>query len=705
MPLISTGPLIRRRIALAMAVYPLFFLALTGRLFQLCVVDSADLTRRAQKQWTSEAVIAPCRGSITDRNGQLLSASATAYTASVSPRQVGDPAAFARVLSPILDTDEAVIEKRASDTSKGGVVLRRQISREIAQELRALMTTDSSVLNGLYLEQDSRRYYPMGAFATQLLGLTTVDGTGQSGLEKSLDAYLRGRPGSAYSEVDGKGRGILLTGDEYVAPVDGGRVELTIDYAIQSYCEQAAREAMEVNRASGVRILVMDPSTGEILALVNKPDFDPNDPPRSDVEALTSLMRNRVIADAYEPGSTFKIITTAVALDSGAAKESDTFTCAGSVTVDGSRVRCWSRPHGVQTLAQGLCNSCNPVFVELGLRIGVGRFYSYLRDFGFGEATGVDIPGEASGILIGESRCKRVDIIRVAFGQSIAVTPLQLLCAQCAAVNGGCLMKPYVVSKIYSAEGELLEENSPQVVSRPISEETSLRVRALLETVVEEGGGRNARIEGFRIGGKTGTAQVYRDGAIAQGVHIGSFVGFAPIDAPKIAVMVIVDEAQTSPDYGSVTAAPFARDILEKTLAYLGCVPARRAEAEMVQMPDVTGLTVAQAEKAARETGFLCQVSGTGDTILSQLPAAGAILAKGSLVMLCARGESDEPWVQVPDVRGLSVSDATRLLASYSLRLEARGQGVAVSQAPAADSMVYPGQAVICDFEAPDPGG
>ena len=703
--MIATGSFIRRRVALAMAVYPLLFLALTGRLFHLCVARGGELTARAKKQWTSEAVIAPCRGPITDRNGQLLSASATAYTASVTPRQVADPVAFARALSPILDLDEEIISRRASDTSRGGVVLKRQLPRRIAQELRALMTTDSSVLKGLYLEQDSRRYYPMGAFATQLLGLTTVDGEGQSGLEKTMDAYLRGKSGASTSEVDGKGRGIWLTGGEYVSPVDGGRVETTIDYAIQSYCEQAAREAMAANRASGVRILVMDPRTGEILAMVNKPDFDPNDPPRNDVDTLTSLMRNRVVSDAYEPGSTFKIITTAVALDTGAASENDSFYCGGSVTVDGSRVRCWSRPHGSETLAQGLCNSCNPVFVELGLRIGVGRFYGYLRDFGFGKATGCGIPGEASGILISEDMCKRVDIVRVAFGQSIAVTPIQLLTAQCAAVNGGYLMKPYVVSRVYSAQGELLTENRPQVVSRPISNETSMRMRALLERVVEEGGGRNARVEGYRIGGKTGTAQVYKNGAIAQGVHIGSFVGFAPIDDPKVAVMVIVDEAKTQPDYGSVTAAPFARDILEKTLSYLGIAPRYEKETEMVQVPDAAGMGTDEAQRVMRSAGLSSQIGGSGDRVLSQLPAAGAVVEKGSLVMLYAQGQADEPWVRVPGVLGMTKDEAARLLASYSLKLKSAGQGAAVSQSPPENTPVYPGQEIQCVFEAPDPGG
>ena len=366
--MVLTGPVIRRRLAVCMAAFFMLFSALSARLFILQVVKSEALQRRAQSQWTSESVIAPTRGRILDRNGRVLAQSATAYSASVSPRQVTDPARLARLLAPVLDMDAAAIEKKASDTSKGGVTLKRQLSRDRAQQLKAMKAeyarAGSDALRGLYLEEESRRYYPMGQFAAQLLGLTTIDGVGQAGLEQALDRYLSGREGRVLQEIDGKGRALSNAGRAYVPAVDGGGVRLTLDSSLQAFAEQAAREALTVNDAKAVRVIAMDPHTGEILALVNKPDFDLNDPPRGDVDALTARLKNRVVTDAYEPGSTFKILTAAAALDAGLVTPAEGFYCSGSVTVDGGRIRCWGNPHGAETFAQALQNSCNPVFVE-----------------------------------------------------------------------------------------------------------------------------------------------------------------------------------------------------------------------------------------------------------------------------------------------------------------------------------------------------
>lgn len=693
-----------------MGVFALLFLALLARLFDLQVIEADALQTRAQAQWTSESVISPRRGALTDRNGHLLAASATAYTASASPRQVEQPEAFARILAPVLDLTEEAILQRISDTSRGGVTLKRQISREIAQEIKTLMAehraNKSTALSGLYLEEESKRYYPMGQFAAQLLGLTTIDGVGQSGLESSLNKYLSGRAGLVLDEIDGKGRALPYSASEYVPAVDGAQAVLTIDYAIQSFAEQAAREAMEVNNAKSVRVLVMNPQTGEVLALCMKPDYDPNDPPRSDVETLTSLMRNRCVSDAYEPGSTFKILTAAAALDSGVTTPGEGFYCSGSVTVDGSTIHCWGRPHGAESMRQALCNSCNPVFVELGLRLGTERMYDYLEAFGLGSQTGIDVAGEASGILISRERLKRVDLARVGFGQSVAVTPIQLLTAACAVVNGGRLMKPYVVSQIVSENGETLLQNQPEVVGRPIGEETSRTMRALLEQVVEEGGGRNAYIEGYRIGGKTGTAQVYVDGVVSSSTHIGSFIGFAPIDDPQVAVMVIVDEADVASDFGSVTAAPFARDILEKTLSYLGC-PRESGQAEeiqTVQAPDVTGKTVSEAIGLLKKEKLKYLLSGTGGSVIRQLPAAGAQVEEGSIVMLYAEGVAETgggATVEVPDMTGLSVAEAGRLAASCGLAFEMEGSGVAVYQNPPAGALVYATTTLSVTFQTP----
>ena len=709
MKLVLTGPVIRRRLALLMAVFFALFLVLCARLFQLQILEAQSLQMRAQAQWTSESTIQPTRGRILDRNGAVLAQSATAYTLSVSPRQVKDPGRMARLLAPVLDVREETLVQRASDTSKGGVTLKRQLSRDVAQEIKALMARDAAsddpVLGGLYLEEESKRYYPMGEMACQVLGLTTIDGVGQAGLEQALDSYLSGKAGRVLEEIDGKGRELDYSASEYIAAVEGGTVALTIDASIQSFAERAAREALSMNSAKAVRVLVMDPNTGEILAMVNKPDYDLNDPPRDDVETLTERMRNRCITDAYEPGSTFKILTAAAALDSALVSPGEGFFCTGSIHVDGGRIRCWGRPHGAETFAQALQNSCNPVFVEMGLRLGVERFYDYLEAFGLGKSTGVDLPGEAGGILIAEKNVKRVDLARIGFGQSVALTPLQLLCATCSVVNGGNLMTPYIVKSIADGSGELLQTGRSTVRSHPISAETSATMRALLEGVVKEGGGKNAAIPGYRIGGKTGTAQVYVEGVVSTDKHIGSFVGFAPIDDPQVAVLVIVEEADVPIDFGSVTAAPFAREILEQTLMYLGIAPQSDApEPEQVRVPQVTGMNLTEAAAAVKAVGLDCVFDGEGGVVKGQLPAAGAEMPAGSLMMLYVDNLteiSNNDKVTVPDVSGLSVLEANRMLRSYGLKLQIEGGGLAAKQEPAAGSEVFPTATVKVWFEPP----
>ena len=705
--MVLTGPVIRRRLAICMAVFLMLFSALSARLFELQVLRAEELQRRAQSQWTSESVIAPTRGRILDRHGRALAQSATAYTASVSPRQVTDAARLSRILSPVLDVEPATIERKASDTSKGGVTLKRQLSRDRAQQIKAMKAeyarAGSDALNGLYLEEESKRYYPMGQFAAQLIGLTTIDGVGQAGLEQSLDRYLSGREGHILQEIDGKGRSLNTARTAYVPAVDGGSVTLTLDASIQAFAEQAAREALTVNNAKAVRVLVMDPNTGEILAMVSKPDFDLNDPPRDDVETLTARMRNRVVTDAYEPGSTFKMITAASALEAGLVTPAEGFYCSGSVTVDGGRIKCWGNPHGAETFAQALQNSCNPVFVEMGLRLGAERFYQYLDAFGIGRRTGVDIPGEAAGIVIPKSRVKRVDMARIGFGQSVAVTPIQILTAACAVINGGRLLRPYVVKEINDASGNVIERGEPHVVGHPISEATSRTMRALLEDVVTLGGGKNAYLPGYHVGGKTGTAQVYVDGVVSSATHIGSFVGFAPAGDPKVALILIVDEADVPVDYGSVTAAPFAKELLERTLNYLGVAPdTRQPPAGDIAVPDVTGMDLESARQTLKDAGLDCVLDGAGAMVKAQLPAAGAAMARGSIVMLYVEGAAPEDrQVRVPDVAGLSVLEANKLLRGCGLQMRIEGSGLAVGQAPEPEEIVNPSTLVTVRFEPP----
>ena len=544
----------------------------------------------------------------------------------------------------------------------------------------------------------------MGAYLSQVLGLTNVDSVGQSGLEQYYEDYLAGEPGKIVSEVDARARTLADGERQYIPATPGNTLRLTIDREIQSFVERALRECIEVNEAASVQAIVMDVNTGAVLAMSMKPDYDPNDPPRDDAQALQSLMRITTISDAYEPGSTFKMLTAAAAIDSGVTTPEDAFYCSGRITVSGDTIRCWGNPHGAQTMAQALQNSCNPVFVELALRLGTDRMYRYLRAFGLGATTGIDLPGEAAGILIGATSVKDVDLARIGFGQSVAVTPLQMITAACAVVNGGRLMRPYIVQEVLDADGTVVERTQPHVVATPITAETSATMRTLLEAVVAEGGGKNAQVEGYRIGGKTGTAQVYKDGKIARDVHIGSFIGFAPADDPQIAVLVIVNEASVYVDYGGTTAAPFAAQILQETLQYLGVAPYETQTRAQVEVPETRGLTVAQAKALLQEAGLEAMVDGAQDVVLSQMPLPGATMQEGSIVMLyVTEGEpiTAQDLVLVPDVLGQPIVEASRLLRARKLEMLIEGSGLATRQEPAAGTYVEPGTQVTVSFDIP----
>ena len=506
--------------------------------------------------------------------------------------------------------------------------------------------------------------------------------------------------------VDGKARPIYDSGNLYIEPQDGSTVRLTIDATIQEIVEKAMRECYEVNKAQAVHAIAMDVYTGAVLAMCSKPDYDPNDPPRDQLDALQSLMRIRLISDSYEPGSTFKILTAAAALDSGVTAPEDGFYCSGKIKVDGDTIKCWGNPHKAETMAQALQNSCNPVFVELALRMGTERFYQYLHAFGLGAKTCIDLQGEESGILIPVNSVKNVDLARIGFGQSVAVTPVQLLTAACSVINGGRLMRPYLLKEAVSPDGTVLYRTSPKVVSTPISEETSLTMRKLLEDVVAIGGAKNARIPGYRIGGKTGTAQVYKEGRIVRNVHIGSFLGFAPADDPRIALLVIVDEADTPVDYGGTTAAPFARQILADVLPYLGYQPDGDDGSEPVQVADVIGLPLWEARKTLSALGLKVLDDGGSGSVTAQMPSAGAKLRTGGQMMLYTYEEAlpeTETLVCVPDVSGKSIASAASLLRQRGLEMEIDGSGFAVSQEPAAGSFLAPDSVVLVHFELPNP--
>ena len=705
--------LIRKRLLLLTVALMALFLLIGVRIGDLTLVEGEALTARGVRQWTREGVVTARRGAIQDRNGDLLALSATAYIVTANPQLVQDAHAFAQALAPLLNADPEAMEQKLQNKKLASVILKRQTPRETVDEIRALRSGSAemnALLRGVSFDEDTRRVYPKGTLLSQVLGLTNVDSVGQSGLETWYEALLRGKNGSLKTEVDARSRLLPDGKTAYIAPQAGYTLRLTVDSVIQAVAEKAMRECLAVNNAVSAQCIVMDVNTGAILALCMKPDYDPNDPPRNDAALLRDLMRITAITDVYEPGSTFKMLTCSAALDSGAAHLTDHFSCVGSITVDGDRIRCWKSSHGDQDLATALANSCNPAFVTLALRMGTDTFYKYLRAFGLGVKTGIDLPGESPGLLINARQVKNVDLARIGFGQSVAVTPLQLITAACAVVNGGQLMKPYMVQAVLDEKGQVVDRTSPQVAAHPISAETSATMRALLENVVENGGGKNAYIPGYRIGGKTGTAQVYKDGRVVSSVHIGSFLGFAPIDQPRFAVLVTVNEAQVPVDYGSVTAAPFARQILEEVLRYLGIPKAdpKATEAPMQTVPEVTGLSLAEAKKRLGESLLLSETDGLGERVSAQAPAAGAQLPAGGKVMLYTyENEPLEPMslISVPSVKGMSMVEAGRLLRARGLEMEISGSGLAVSQSPSAGSYAPLGSTVKVKFQLPRQDG
>ena len=692
-----------------MSGFFLLFLCVVGRLFNLQILRAEELTRRGTQQWTRSGIVSAKRGDIVDTNGKLLAQSITSFIVSARVREVSDPQGMAEVLERELGLDAENVVKRLSGTNAATVTLARQVTRDDADRLRSIRADasnpDSAKLVGIAFDEDVSRWYPMGTLLSQVLGLCNVDGVGQSGLELRYDEVLAGEPGRLVTEVDARAKTLPDGVTLYIPAQAGNTLKLTIDREVQAAVERAVRECIEVNEAQQVQAIVMDVNTGALLAMAIYPTYDPANPPRDDIDTLNDLMRITTLSDVYEPGSTFKMLTASAALDSGVTTPADGFFCSGRITVDGSTVRCWGAPHGAESMKQALQNSCNPVFTQLALRLGTERFYRYLHAFGLGQRTGIDLYGEASGILIAQNNVKNVDLARIGFGQSVAVTPIQMITAACAVVNGGRLMRPYIVEAILDEDGNTIETISPKVVSNPISEKTSATMRELLGSVVSEGGGKNAQVDGWSVGGKTGTAQIYKNGRIETNLHIGSFLGFAPVEDPQVAVMVIVDEAQVKPDYGGTTAAPFAAQILSEILPLLN-VPKTDGSAERAQvtMPDVTGMNVRDARAILRELGIDSVTDGMLDTVTGQLPPAGATVTEGFCAMLYVTGESAptaQDYTMVPDVLGKPMRETAQALREHDLLMDAQGEGLAVKQSPAAGQYAVPGDTVTVTFEVP----
>ena len=547
-----------------LAAIAFLFCLFLGRFFYVQLVWERELLARAVDQWTRELPVAPERGNIFDASGELLAGNTAAYTLYARANAVQDVEKTARALSSLLPLSYESLLAKLSDRSSSEIVLLRRVEKE------TVAAVEGTNLQGIYYARDNRRVYPYGALSSQVLGFSSSDGAGLTGIEKQYDGYLAGTKGEILYETDLVGAEIEGTGASYIPAEDGLDVTLTLDVRIQSLAEEVMARALEEHGAKAARCIVLDPSDFSVLAMVNLPSYDLNDIPRGDAAELNALSRNGLISDAYEPGSTFKIVTAAANIEEylrgnkSAYSPQTVFSSSRTRNVEGSAIRCWSDhkngKHANLTLAGALNNSCNPCFVDIVLALGKETFYDYLEKFRFGSATGIDFSGEAIGMLLPESTLKNSDLARIGFGQSIAVTPLQLACAAAAAVNGGYYYAPRLVKSISSEDGAVYLESGKRLLCRTVSEETSKLLSSMLEGVVKEGSGKQAYVEGLRVAGKTGTAQKYENGHIAAGKYVSSFVGYFPADDPRYLVLVIVDEPQGS-YYGSTVAAPCAGEI------------------------------------------------------------------------------------------------------------------------------------------------
>lgn len=672
------------------------FGAVVWRLFDLQVVEYDEYSTLAKQQQTREKTITPNRGSIYDVNMKPLAMSASTEMVTLEAVKIktdDEAKSIAQKLSETLELDyDKTLEKALSKTTY--TVIKKGVEKEKADEIREFVSESGTT--AIYLVPDSTRYYPFGSFAAHVLGFVGSDQQGLAGIEALYENYMKGTPGRLVTATNVRGDEMPFSYETYVDAVDGYDVVLTIDEVIQHYVEQNIKEAYEVcDVQQYAASIVMDVKTGGILAMAATPEFDPNEPfvigSEGTQEYLDSLdgeeyetqfkkelqsqWRNKIVSDSYNPGSTFKIITAAMALEEKSIPDGWTFNCTGSIMVPGWNrpIKCWKKGgHGVQTFAQAVENSCNPAFITIGRSLGVEKFSKYFEAFGLTEKTGIDVSGEEKGIYYDVDKMTEVDLAISSFGQGFQVTPIQLLTAVSAVANDGYLMQPHLVKEVRDADGNIVQSFEKEPVRQVVSEQTSETVMKMLEGVVANGTGKNAYVPGFRVGGKTGTSEKkLQQAQTGKLEYITSFVAVAPVDDPRIAVIVILDEPQSYPISGGVQAAPVVRKIIEETLPYLEVTPIYTEEelkAKDTTVPGLTGLTEAQAAEELKKLGFESyRKVGTGDTVTDQMPFAGSAVPPTVEVVLYMGEEKPDNLVTVPDLTGLSYREAKQRLEALGL--------------------------------------
>ena len=626
---------IHERIRFIFIVSVIILIAIIIKVFYIQVFAYDKLSSLAESLWSRELPIKADRGEIVDRNGEVLATNVTTVSLVVVPGQIDDAEAVAKDLSDILGTDyQDMLKHVTKSTSIERVHPEgRGLDYDIAEKIDALG------YDGLYLLKESKRYYPYGTVLSHVLGYVGIDNQGLSGIELYYDEYLTGADGAIKYFSDGKGNKLELT-EVYEAPTSGITLQLTIDIDLQLAIENELDNAVSKYDPEQAMILAMDPDTGEILAMASRPTFDSNNYGDYTTEIIN---RNLPIWMTYEPGSTFKIITLSAALEEQTINLfEDTFTDSGSINVDGATIHCWKAGgHGTQTMLEVVENSCNPGFVRIGQTLGVETLMSYIDAYGFGDKTGIDLNGESTGILFDIDKMGPVELATTSFGQGISVTPIQQVQAVSAAINGGKLYTPYIVGAFLESETDsLIEKIEPEMTREVISEETSSLVRYALESVVANGSGKNAYIENYRVGGKTGTAQKVENGSYLDGNYILSFMGFLPADDPEIVVYVAIDNPKGVTQYGGVVSAPIARNVMLSAIDILDIEPRSDGMAKEYTwldkkysiLPNVVGMSREEATKTLKN--FKIEYSGDGDTVIYMSPNAGYYVAEGETIML-----------------------------------------------------------------------
>lgn len=734
----TTVKMWRRTLIVLIVMVALGFGLIVVSLIRLQLVDGAELQKAAVDQQLRDTTISAQRGTIYDRNMKPLAQSATVWKVVLAPAYIDkDDETLRRNISTgladILGLDAEDIYKRTEGTSYYDV-LKTKVETDVKDRLVQFIE-ENDLGNTIQLQEDYKRYYPFGSFASTILGFTGTDGQGLAGLEAYYDEYLSGTAGRLVTAKNAVGTDMPFQYEQKVEAQDGYNLVLTIDEVVQHYLEQALEEGVEnnkvENRATGI---VMNVNTGEIVAMAVKGDYDPNNPfviadeeerariaelPEEEQQEATSAAlqaqwRNKAVSDTYYPGSVFKMVTLSMALEENVVTEETTFTCTGSyVPVQGERaINCHNTSgHGTQTLVQGTMNSCNPFFIYLGQLLGTETFFDYFEAFGFTEKTGIDLPGESQSIYH-DRDMSLMDLAVESFGQNFSITPIQMITACAAIANGGYLVQPHVVSQIVDNDGNIIKTADTTVKRQVISEETSERVSKILQENATSGTAKNGYVAGYRIAGKTGTSEkVGADGTVgSDNKYIASYCGFAPADDPQYAVLVFFDEPTGDSYYGGAVAGPVFAKIMEEILPYLN-VETKYTEDEAgsvgVSAPNVIGKTVSEATNELTNNGLKILVKGSGDTVIAQTPDPGSSVPSGGTVVVYTDEASMNQTVTVPDFTNLSLSDVNYLAAQAGLNIKVTGAynssaATARTQDYAAGEQIKPGTVITVNFVEED---